>query len=794
MDAYLQTCCEWMYTEPHFFDYNVDLENESECRITCHYLFLAYVWRLIRRINIFKVANETNNYCAAAPSSDTAGSFLSAPHAASSGAAMLYNVPYYHNYSPLSCYQVKRPRTDPDLDTPERSRSQDPSAGGDASSPGSGQSDSTCGTPPTNPDTVATSTGCASISVSAAGGLSNGGTGSSASCVVSSSQQQLQDPTSSPVTAGSFSSPSAWPSLNDGNAVKSEVRSPGLGDASSLSQSEALYTGTGDSIGSYSDSKDYSQHPYSSTQQYYSSMHQAYGTQSSAAAAYMQSSSFYNSPAYGMLQQGYHSATGTRGLNQQCKGSTSNSYLSPYAASSTAFGSGSGGSSSHHGGGQSGASTGQAASYASYGAGYNCTTSSAAGFSTGSQGFPSSQQSLDYSGYGNTYAGHQVAAAASQYASYYAQSYSPYTVSGSTSSGSTVGGASTSGYQLSSGVQHNPALPESPSGFQLSENGPVSPVKTDASGPGGSGSGRRAREGSGGEGASRSSRGRGRRQNNPSPNSPESNLERVFIWDLDETIIIFHSLLTGSFATRYGKDAHSVVQLGFRMEEMVFNLADTHFFFNDVEDCDQVHIDDVASDDNGQDLSSYNFGSDGFHAAASNGNLCLATGVRGGVDWMRKLAFRYRKIKDMYNNYRNSVGGLLGAKREQWLQLRSEIEAMTDNWLTLAIKCLTLINSRSNCVNVLVTTTQLVPALAKVLLFGLGGIFPIENIYSATKIGKESCFERIVSRFGRKCTYVVVGDGQDEEAAAKQLNFPFWRISSHSDTAALYNALEMGFL
>jgi eyes absent family protein 1/eyes absent family protein 4 len=35
--------------------------------------------------------------------------------------------------------------------------------------------------------------------------------------------------------------------------------------------------------------------------------------------------------------------------------------------------------------------------------------------------------------------------------------------------------------------------------------------------------------------------------------------------------------------------------------------------------------------------------------------------------------------------------------------------------------------------------------------------------------GKESCFERIVSRFGRKCTYVVVGDGQDEEAAAKQV-------------------------
>lgn len=38
--------------------------------------------------------------------------------------------------------------------------------------------------------------------------------------------------------------------------------------------------------------------------------------------------------------------------------------------------------------------------------------------------------------------------------------------------------------------------------------------------------------------------------------------------------------------------------------------------------------------------------------------------------------------------------------------------------------------------NVLVTTTQLVPALAKVLLYGLADVFPIENIYSATKIGK----------------------------------------------------------
>lgn len=330
---------------------------------------------------------------------------------------------------------------------------------------------------------------------------------------------------------------------------------------------------------------------------------------------------------------------------------------------------------------------------------------------------------------------------------------------------------------------------ESPSNGISLTDGSTSPLKADNA--------RRSRESSASLGSETRSRGRGRRTNNVSPTTPESTTDRVFIWDLDETIIIFHSLLTGSYATKYHKDAQNVVQLGFKMEEMVFNLADTHFFFNDIEECDQVHIDDVSSDDNGQDLTNYNFSTDGFHAASAtgSGNLCLAAGVRGGVDWTRKLAFRYRKIKETYNNYRNSVGGLLGSnKREQWLQLRQEIEAVTDNWLTLANKCLTLINSRSNCVNVLVTTTQLIPALAKVLLFGLGNVFPIDNIYSATKIGKESCFERIITRFGRKCTYVVIGDGQDEEAAAKTLNFPFWRITSHSEIAALYNALDMDFL
>lgn len=220
------------------------------------------------------------------------------------------------------------------------------------------------------------------------------------------------------------------------------------------------------------------------------------------------------------------------------------------------------------------------------------------------------------------------------------------------------------------------------------------------------------------------------------------------------------------------------------------------FFFPPFsQECDQVHIDDVASDDNGQDLSTYNFGTDGFQSPAGAGSLCLGSGVHGGVDWMRKLAFRYRRVKELYNTYKNNVGGLLGSpKRDEWLQLRREMEVLTDLWLTTALKALALINSRPNCVNVLVTTTQLIPALSKVLLYGLGSAFPIENIYSATKTGKESCFERISQRFGRRAVYVVIGDGAEEETVAKKKNMPFWRVSCRADLEALSHALELDYL
>lgn len=57
-------------------------------------------------------------------------------------------------------------------------------------------------------------------------------------------------------------------------------------------------------------------------------------------------------------------------------------------------------------------------------------------------------------------------------------------------------------------------------------------------------------------------------------------------------------------------------------------------------------------------FSNYNFLADGFNGASGGATSGATTGVQGGVEWMRKLAFRYRRLKEIYNNYKGNVGGV----------------------------------------------------------------------------------------------------------------------------------------
>ncbi len=77
---------------------------------------------------------------------------------------------------------------------------------------------------------------------------------------------------------------------------------------------------------------------------------------------------------------------------------------------------------------------------------------------------------------------------------------------------------------------------------------------------------------------SKNNRGRSKTQQQQASPDPNNNVERIFIWDLDETIIILHSLLTGTYAQRYQKVKHSnifidLIMFSFRMLKQQCHLV-----------------------------------------------------------------------------------------------------------------------------------------------------------------------------------------------------------------------------
>ncbi|XP_048656488.1 eyes absent homolog 2-like isoform X2 [Marmota marmota marmota] len=127
-------------------------------------------------------------------------------------------------------------------------------------------------------------------------------------------------------------------------------------------------------------------------------------------------------------------------------------------------------------------------------------------------------------------------------------------------------------------------------------------------------------------------------------------------------------------------------------------------------DCDQIHVDDVSSDDNGQDLSTYNFSTDGFHSAAPGGRpvpghwgvwRCGLDGQRGRID----RGFQKRDLA-------TAPSGAGGADRP----LAHALPEGAKTHQLLAQLCQRAGHHHPTD-----------PSLAKVLLYQLGSMFLIKN-------------------------------------------------------------------
>ena len=138
----------------------------------------------------------------------------------------------------------------------------------------------------------------------------------------------------------------------------------------------------------------------------------------------------------------------------------------------------------------------------------------------------------------------------------------------------------------------------------------------------------------------------------------------VFVFDLDETLIVFNKLLTGQYAAELGKvwrcaaggsrsDAQDEAigkAIGRYFEAAVLELADSQFFFNDLEDCAELSIAAALAADDGASLQAYKCGGAVFQVGFTLLSFAL-DGLRTaqGPLRQRKTAYRFRAIGDKYS-------------------------------------------------------------------------------------------------------------------------------------------------
>lgn len=330
---------------------------------------------------------------------------------------------------------------------------------------------------------------------------------------------------------------------------------------------------------------------------------------------------------------------------------------------------------------------------------------------------------------------------------------------------------------------------------------------------------------------------------------------RVFIWDLDETLVLFASLYTGSFAQTHGKEEAPGVALGEQMMTFLLAMLERHFFFGDLHDTD---VDHISCAEGARCLNCRRLRS----ASSASSVLSQETGeLQGEAENAHELErkTRYRRIRDIYEQ-RGRVD-FLHDDQSEWFAIRAAlvqaIDSFSTGWLQEARQVLALIEASNVAtssdesgllrnastvsldgghdgeedgpvadtandptlyqeeeeeneeeevenVNVLVTNTQLVPALCKCLVYELDAFFPIERVYSSAKVHKYRCFEAIMAKYRAESRgdsadgdedvaveFVAIGDGLEEEQVSLALGLEFHKIRSLVDLRRLRYDLQL---
>ncbi|KAK6151745.1 hypothetical protein DH2020_014380 [Rehmannia glutinosa] len=286
----------------------------------------------------------------------------------------------------------------------------------------------------------------------------------------------------------------------------------------------------------------------------------------------------------------------------------------------------------------------------------------------------------------------------------------------------------------------------------------------------------------------------------------------VYIWDMDETLILLKSLLNGTYAGAFNglKNVENGVKIG--------KLWENHIL--QIENFNQPYLDVLNQYDDGLDLSDYNFSQDGFGLPLDALNK-------------RKLAYRHRVIAQ---KYRKGLYNILNQDLiKLWDSLYDLTDTYTEKWLSSGkLFCLCdnssphkFLSRDNHCacvgllgavcgskrdmipsvsldnaidvefehVNVLVTSGPLIPSLVKCLFFRLNNMIACNNVYSSLEVGKLQCFSWIKDRFrGPNVQFCVIGDSLEECEAAQSMRWPFVQIDPQPNSIHRFPGLTSGDL
>jgi len=284
---------------------------------------------------------------------------------------------------------------------------------------------------------------------------------------------------------------------------------------------------------------------------------------------------------------------------------------------------------------------------------------------------------------------------------------------------------------------------------------------------------------------------------------PPVNARRVvIIWDLDETLIIFKSLLSCSYnrinpvpnmpqmLDNANRDEEGK-QLGLKMEEIINTVLKLCFFHSQIREVDQPHIHTLSAYDDGRTLEPGDFQRETNFSPEDISN------PETDADNLRELAYRYRLIRMLYESgsYTENPNGPLFLGEDPDLarnvtKLLFDIERFTGGWLYGTQRALAMLSTSPflSVHHILVTEDHLTCTLVKLMIYGLDQFFQVDHIYStAKKSSKQEIFKTVQQVYKSRDAHVVgVGDGEEEKAACSSLAIPFIEVANINDIYCLY--------